>query len=188
MIYVALLRGINIGGRNQINMKELKESLESIGMVNVITYIHSGNIIFEDSVHTETEIVLLLEEVILESFSFEIKVLIRSLNQFQHVMNTLPENWVNDKTMKSDVLFLWHDIEDETVLKQFIIRPEVDTVLYVSGAILWSVSRENASKSGLNRFVSKNIYKKMTLRNVNTVRKIFSIMKELEQNDEKTIE
>lgn len=46
MIYVALLRGINIGGQNKINMKELKTSFERIGMLNVVTYINSGNIIF----------------------------------------------------------------------------------------------------------------------------------------------
>lgn len=182
MIYVALLRGINIGGRNKINMTELKVSFERIGMLNVITYINSGNIIFEDSVHSETEIVKLLEAVIMEDFSIEIKVLIRSLNQFQQVMNRLPEDWVNDKTMKSDVLFLWDDIDDEMNLDQFIIRPEIDTVIYVSGTILWSVSRENASKSGLNRIVSKKIYKQITIRNVNTVRKIFSMMNEFELN------
>lgn len=182
MIYVALLRGINIGGRNKINMKELKVSFERFGMLNVITYINSGNIIFEDSVHSETEIVQLLEAVIMEDFSIEIKVLIRSLNQFQQVMNRLPEDWVNDKTMKSDVLFLWDEIDDEMNLDQFIIRPEIDTVFYVPGAILWSVSRENTSKSGLNRIVSKKIYKQITIRNVNTVRKIFSMMKEFEVN------
>lgn len=177
MIYVALLRGINIGGQNKINMKELKTFFERIGMLNVVTYINSGNIIFEEPVHTEAEIVQLLEEVISEDFSLEIKVLIQSLNQFEQVMNVLPEDWVNDKTMKSDILFLWDEIDDETILDQFIIKPEVDTALYVSGTILWSVSRENSSRSGLNRLVSKKIYKKVTIRNVNTVRKIFNIMK-----------
>lgn len=180
MIYVALLRGINIGGRNKINMKELKRSFERIGMLNVMTYINSGNIIFEDPVHSEAEVVQLLEDVISADFSLEIKVLIRSLKQFEQVMNALPEDWVNDKTMKSDVLFLWDEIDDETILDQFILKPEIDTALYVPGAILWSVSRENSSRSGLNRLVSKKIYKKVTIRNVNTTRKIFNIMKGVE--------
>lgn len=95
-------------------------------------------------------------------------------------MNALPEDWVNDKTMKSDVLFLWDEIDDETILDQFILKPEIDTALYVPGAILWLVSRENSSRSGLNRLVSKKIYKKVTIRNVNTTRKIFNIMKGVE--------
>lgn len=73
MIYVALLRGINIGGRNKINMKELKRSFERIGMLNVVTYINSGNIIFEDPVHSEAEIVQLLEDVIFSRFFFRNK-------------------------------------------------------------------------------------------------------------------
>ena len=127
--------------------------------------------------HTEAEIVQLLEEVISEDFSLEIKVLIQSLNLFEQVMNVLPEDWVNDKTMKSDILFLWDEIDDETILDQFIIKPEVDTALYIPGAILWSVSRENSSRSGLNRLVSKKIYKQITIRNINTIRKIDNIIK-----------
>lgn len=92
-------------------------------------------------------------------------------------MNVLPEDWVNDKTMKSDILFLWDEIDDETILDQFIIKPEVDTALYIPGAILWSVSRENSSRSGLNRLVSKKIYKQITIRNINTIRKIDNIIK-----------
>lgn len=48
MIYVALLRGINVGGNNKINMKQLKETFEQAGMLDVVTYINSGNIIFAD--------------------------------------------------------------------------------------------------------------------------------------------
>lgn len=127
--------------------------------------------------HTEAEIVQLLEDVISADFSLEIKVLIQSLNLFEQVMNVLPEDWVNDKTMKSDILFLWDEIDDETILDQFIIKPEVDTALYIPGAILWSVSRENSSRSGLNRLVSKKIYKQITIRNINTIRKIDNIIK-----------
>lgn len=180
MIYVALLRGINIGGRNKINMKELKTSFERIGMLNVVTYINSGNIIFEDPVHSEAEIVQLLETEIFKSFSFEIKVLIRNLNNFKKIINRLPEHWTNDKMMKSDVLFLWDEIDEEAILDQLTIKPGIDTVFYVPGVILWSVPREHAAKSGLNRLASKKIYKKMTIRNINTVRRIFNIMKGVE--------
>ena len=56
MIYVALLRGINVGGKNKIDMKLLKETFVRIGMESVITYINSGNVIFTDMKHTRSEI------------------------------------------------------------------------------------------------------------------------------------
>lgn len=46
MIYIALLRGINVGGKNKIDMKLLTQSFEQVGMNNVVTYINTGNIIF----------------------------------------------------------------------------------------------------------------------------------------------
>lgn len=179
MIYIALLRGINVGGKNKINMKELKDSFDKVGMQSVTTYINSGNIIFENSKYTSIEIVEKLENTILDDFSLEIKVLIRNYNEIVEIIERLPDYWQNNKEMKSDVLFLWDEINDESILKEFVIRPNIDTVIYTPGAILWSVARENVTKSGLVQIVSKKIYKKITIRNVNSVRKIYNLMNKL---------
>lgn len=68
MIYVALLRGINVGGKNKIDMKLLKETFILAGMESVITYINSGNVIFTDMKHTKSEIAEFLEEAIFKDF------------------------------------------------------------------------------------------------------------------------
>lgn len=182
MIYVALLRGINVGGKNKISMKELKKSFERVGMEAVTTYINSGNIIFETSNQNETEIIATLEEVIFEDFSLNIKVLLRTIKDLTAIIEALPSHWKNDKDMKSDVLFLWDEINDEKVLNELVPKPDIDTVLYVPGAILWSVDRTNVTKSGLMRLASKDLYKKMTIRNVNSTRKIYLIMEEIMNN------
>ncbi|MDU7147396.1 MAG: DUF1697 domain-containing protein [Clostridium sp.] len=180
MVYVALLRGINVGGKNKIDMKLLKETFVRTGMQSVTTYINSGNVIFTDMKHTKTEITDLLEAAIFRDFQLNIKVLIRSLNDFEHIMKVLPEAWKNDKDMRSDVLFLWEEFDRETVINELNIKPEVDTVMYVPGAILWTLDKVNITKSGLNKFIGTDVYKKMTVRNVNTTRKIYEIMKGLE--------
>ncbi|EOR25042.1 MULTISPECIES: DUF1697 domain-containing protein [Clostridium] len=180
MIYVALLRGINVGGKNKIDMKLLKETFILAGMESVITYINSGNVIFTDMKHTKSEIAEFLEEAIFRDFQLNIKVLIRSQNDFEHMMKILPESWKNDKTMRSDVLFLWEEFDRETVINEFKINKEVDTVIYVAGAILWTLDKANITKSGLNKLVGTDLYKKMTVRNVNTTRKIYEIMKGIE--------
>ena len=182
MIYVALLRGINVGGKNKVSMKELKKSFERVGMEAVTTYINSGNIIFETSNQNETEIIATLEEVIFEDFSLNIKVLLRTIKDLTAIIEALPSHWKNDKDMKSDVLFLGDEINDEKVLNELVPKPDIDTVLYVPGAILWSVDRTNVTKSGLMRLASKDLYKKMTIRNVNSTRKIYLIMEEIMNN------
>lgn len=180
MMYVALLRGINIGGRNKIDMKTLKKSFETAGMTDVVTYINSGNIIFINKDLNAVELSETLEAVILEEFGLNIKVLLRSIDDIENIIRFLPDSWSNDKEMKSDVIFLWNDIDDESILENLKIRPDIDNVIYRPGAILWSVDKKNATKSGMSKIVGTNLYKKMTIRNVNTVRKIHSLMQDAE--------
>lgn len=177
MVYVALLRGINVGGKNKIDMKMLKDTFIRIGMESVITYINSGNVVFANSKYTKAEITILLQKAILEDFQLDIKVLVRSIKDFEDMMKILPESWKNDEIMRSDILFLWNEIDRETLLGELKIKPQIDTVMYVSGAILWAVDKENTAKSGMQKLVGTSLYKKMTVRNVNTTRKIYEIMK-----------
>lgn len=182
MIYVALLRGINVGGNNKIDMKMLTATLARVGMKSVVTYINSGNVIFVDELHTKTDITELLEKAIFEDFKLDIKVLIRSLDDFESMMKILPESWKNDKEMKSDILFLWEEVDQETVDAKLVINPQIDTVLYTPGEILWSVHKDNMTQSGLVKIVGTALYKKVTVRNVNTARKVYEIMLDIKRN------
>ncbi|GAB1156366.1 DUF1697 domain-containing protein [Paenibacillus illinoisensis] len=179
MIYVALLRGINVGGNNKINMKQLKETFEQAGMQDVVTYINTGNIIFADHqerIQANAEISKILEQAITAEFGLEIRVVVRNMNEMQTVLQALPEEWTNDEQAKSDVMFLWDEVNDISVLDKLPLKPEVGTLIYVTGAILYSVSREDAARSGMNKLVGSSVYKYMTVRNVNTTRQIYKLM------------
>jgi uncharacterized protein (DUF1697 family) len=176
MVYTALLRGINVGGNNKVDMKILKKAFEQAGMKNVVTYINSGNIIFTTAAHSKKDIALILEAAILDTFGLQIKVLVLSLEDMNKVMTTLPETWTNDDKMRSDVLFLWEDIDDESVLDKLIFKPEIETVKYAPGAILWAIDKINVTKGSMTKLVGTKLYRQMTIRNVNTTRKIFELM------------
>ncbi len=177
MVYVALLRGINVGGNNKIDMKLLKRTFEQAGMEAVVTYINSGNVIFRDTRHTKTELATLIEKAVYEDFQLNIKVLIRDTRDFDRMMEILPESWRNDETMKCDVLFLEDEIDRETLLAGLVIKPGIDTAMYTPGAVLWSVAKENVTRSGLMKLAGSTLYKSMTVRNVNTARKLYEIMR-----------
>ena len=179
MVYVALLRGINVGGNNKIDMNILKETFIRAGMHSVRTYINSGNVIFTNRESTREDIIKSLEKAIFEDFGLDIKVLIRTLDDFEKMMKKVPDFWINDKNMKCDVLFLWDEIDKEEILNELTIKPKIDTVIYVSGAILWKTDKINVTKSGLMKLAGSSLYKKMTVRNINTTRKIYEMMKEL---------
>lgn len=176
MIYIALLRGINVGGKNKIDMKLLKQTFEQAGMYNVVTYINTGNIIFTYNGLSKTELSRILENAINNDFGLQIKVVVRSIEDLRRINEAIPETWKNDKEMSSDVMFLWDDIDDEAVLDNLVIKPTIDSVKYVPGAILWSVDKKNITRSGKSKIIGTKIYKQMTVRNVNTTRKIFELM------------
>lgn len=179
MIYIALLRGINVGGNNKIDMKTLKQVFEQAGLESVKTYINSGNILFKSDNSSKEELAVITEEAIFKHFGLSIKVLIYSAEEFNLIAKALPKNWMNDKVMKSDVLFLWEEVNEEKVLDRLFLKPEIDQVKYVPGAVLWSVDRGNVTKSGMVKIVGTDIYRKVTIRNVNTVRKLVSLIESL---------
>ena len=176
MIYIALLRGINVGGNNKISMQELKVVFERVGMQNVSTYINSGNVIFESDINSKDKATNILEKAIETSLGLSIKVIIRDKNNILSLAKSLPDNWVNDTNTKCDVMFLWDSIDNPDVLKQITIKPDIDNVVYVPGALLWLVDRKNLTKSGMQNLIGTNIYKQMTIRNCNTVRKLATLV------------
>lgn len=88
-IYTALLRGINVGGKNKIKMAELRLLLEGAGLVRVETYIQSGNVIFE-SEEGEEELKKKLEDKIRERFGFSVSVILRTSGQLEQLIKSCP--------------------------------------------------------------------------------------------------
>lgn len=180
MVYVALLRGINVGGNNKIDMKQLKETFSAAGMKSVKSSINSGNVIFKDEDHTKAKLQELLEKAIAKEFKLEIKVLIRSLDEYDAMMKLVPDDWNDGPERKCDVLFLWEEIDDKKLLDEVDVKDGIDTVIYAPGALLWAAERSSLTRSGLMKIAKMPIYKKMTVRNVNSARKIHHIMKDVQ--------
>jgi uncharacterized protein (DUF1697 family) len=176
MKYLALLRGINVGGKNKVDMRTLQATFEKAGMSEITTYINSGNVIFNDGRRKPPRIVAVLEEAIAADFGLPIKVLIRDLPAIKKVIKALPDTWTTDAAMRCDVMFLWEGFDRKDILKELKIKPEIEDVTYVPGAIIWRVDRSNITKSGMTKLVGTDLYKGMTIRNSNTVRKLAGMM------------
>lgn len=176
MIYVALLRGINVGGNRKVDMKTLKKCYEDVGMNTVRTYINSGNVIFQSDDRDIADLSQTLEQAIQTQFGFEVKVLLRTIDDIRAIIKKLPSSWQDNKTMKCDVMFLWEHVASPKVMEMIQAKPEFEKVVYVPGAILWCVPREYVTKSGMLKIIGTDLYKQMTIRNCNTVRKLFDLM------------
>ncbi|MES2437127.1 MAG: DUF1697 domain-containing protein [Patescibacteria group bacterium] len=177
MKYVALLRGINVGGNNKVEMSRLKKLFESMGYTNVLTYINSGNIIFETKGTTEA-LAKTIDAAIEKEFKIPVTVVVRTQKEIEKLDDAVPATWVNDESMKTDIMFLWKEFDSKDVVKQLTIKPDIDDVKYLPGAIVWRVDKNKVTKSGLMKIVGTELYKKMTIRNVNTLHKLKMLMED----------
>jgi uncharacterized protein (DUF1697 family) len=175
MIYVALLRGINVGGKARVEMSRLKAVFENLGYTNVRTYINSGNVIFETS-EAEQTLANTFEQAIEQTFGFRVPVVIRTAENICELAQQLPASWKNDQDTKTDVMFLWPSIDTADILDRVIIKPDIDQVMRLPGALVWHVSRANVNKGGMLKLVGTDTYKQMTVRNCNTLLKLAELV------------
>lgn len=178
MRYVALLRGINVGGNSIVDMKGLKQVFEDAGMADVRTYINSGNVMFTSGSKDRAALVRQLEKAVDERYPVDAKIVLRTAQEMADLVDGVPATWMNDATMKCDVVFLSPEVDKPDVIERLDPRPEVEDVLYLPGAVVWRVDRANATRSRLLRIVGTPFYKQVTVRNVNTVRKLAELTRE----------
>ncbi|HAX03823.1 MAG: hypothetical protein A2Y45_08110 [Tenericutes bacterium GWC2_34_14] len=178
MNYVCLLRGINVGGNSKVSMKELKSILEAHGYKKVLTYINSGNLIFESLLST-LEIQVEIKQLILTHFSVNTQVLIIEQKKFKVIASQIPNYFQNDDKYKADIIFYYQNLNHE-LIDQLSFRVGIDDVIYLDDALIHGVKREHQTKSGLMKIVGTQVYQSITIRNVNTVRKIAELLRDYE--------
>lgn len=175
--YVAFLRGINVGGNNIIKMKDLKEEFEKMGFSEVKTYIQSGNVIFRSEIKDKEKIEKIIEKALETKLKYKAKVLIRTKKEMQDTISNFPKIFENPE-WKHNVIFLRDSINKKEILKEFEIKKEIEEIHYSEGTLFWSAELKSITRSKMLKLSSKKEYQEMTVRNVNTTRKILELMKE----------
>jgi uncharacterized protein (DUF1697 family) len=157
-------------------MKDLKLLFEKNGYSEVTTYINSGNIIF-DSGSSEEALQNEVEELLFTGFDQRIRALILNRRKIVSISDTIPPEWNNDDSQKTDVAYLFKEANSEKTMELLPVNRDLIRLIYVDGAIIWNVDRKDYNKSKLNKIISHKIYKDMTVRNVNTARYLASVMR-----------
>ena len=159
---------------------EFRAVLEQLGYRDVMIYINSGNAVFtSDHEPTSHEVQAALEI----HFGFGIPTLVLPGEKIQAIAAAIPADWTNDPPVpdksgqKSDVLYLFDEVNSPDILERIGYRPAVETMIYVDGAILANVTRANQSRSSLQRIVGKPLYRHMTVRNTITAKKLAELCK-----------
>ena len=175
MRHVALLRGINVGGRTLVRMADLKACFEDLGFEEVSTFIASGNVLFtsgEDAAALATRI----EDAIEQRFELPVKVVVLDRAAYARIVRAIPKAWIGDAGLRANVAFLRPGLSGKDVVRDLEPDPEVEQVKAVDGAILWATRRDSVNRSAMRRLIGGAAYKELTVRNLNTTRKLLDLL------------
>jgi len=176
MKYVALLRGINVGGNRLIKMADLKACFEEQGLRDVATYIQSGQVVFTATARP-AEIVRRLEAAIHATFDCRTSVVLRSRKEMEQVVAGAPKGFgTQPEKYRYDVIFLNAPLTAEAALEKVATKAGVDQARAGDGVLYFSRLISKASQSKLARVVSLPIYKSMTIRNWRTTTTLLQMM------------
>ena len=176
--YIALLRGINVGGKNKISMPELKVAFENLGFKNVLTYINSGNVIFDSELNA-IDAKTACENTIKTKFELDIPVGIITASELQETLSNVPKWWGENTEAKHNAIFVIAPMTAVQVCKHIgEFKPEYESIACCGEVIFWSAPLETFSRTRLTKVVSeKMLYNAITVRNANTTKKLLELAK-----------
>jgi uncharacterized protein (DUF1697 family) len=177
MKYVALLRGINVGGKNIIKMVDLKLAFDNNGLVNVSTFIQSGNVIFESDNKNIIDIETKIEKFLSQRFGYLATVVVLNINKLIEVVDKMPIEWQDTNNWRGYVAFVKRPLTPAEVAREIKINPAVDQLKIGENVIYMSTLKSGLTKSGFGKMIGTNIFKQITIRNFNSTKKILGLMK-----------
>lgn len=176
--YVALLRGINVGGRNLIAMPALREAFEAAGFTAVTTYIQSGNVLFESDAPRDA-LEADIEAVLERRFELPLRVMVRSHSQLRNVVAKAPDGFGSEPDrFHSDVIFLKAPLTSGQVVRIVERREGVDQAWAGTGVVYFARLSERRAQSRMSRMVSTPEYQQMTIRSWSTTTKLLALLDE----------
>lgn len=176
--YIALLRGINISGKNKMAMPEVTSGFSALGYAEVVTYLNSGNVVFscmsEDTTLLSRQITAMIEK----NFGLEIPVLVMPQDEVKDLLACAPAWWGNDnKDIYDNLIFLLPPLSiQEFSLAMGEPRAEYERAYAEGNVIFWSFSRKEYQKTAWwSKTALSEIRDRITIRTANTVRKIVNL-------------
>ncbi|WP_125604514.1 DUF1697 domain-containing protein [Lapidilactobacillus bayanensis] len=177
--YLALLRGINVGGKTKVMMSELKQVFSELGFKNVQTYINSGNVLFTTD---QTDILNLqaqCQAAIAAHFGIEVPVAVLSVTDLATAVSNVSNWWGHDPEVKHNAIVVIPPTQVETVLGEVVAaKPEYEQVETWGQVIFWSAPIKTFSRTRWAKVATKASYRKITIRNANTIYKLLKLATE----------
>ena len=177
--YVALLRGINVGGRNKIAMADLRTEFETHGFDSVRTYIQSGNVLFDAAAAQKDSLEDDIESMLERRFGVPLVVVVRSHRQLRNVNDKAPAGFGRKPdTYHSDVIFLKGPLTSKQAMGIVELRDGVDQAWPGPGVLYFARLSQRRTQSRMGRIVGTPEYQRMTIRSWATTTKLLALLHE----------
>jgi uncharacterized protein (DUF1697 family) len=175
--YLALLRGINVGGHNIIKMADLKACFEDMGCMEVATLIQSGNVVFRSEEAGAARLMSQIEQALSARFAYASRVVVLTHAQLARIVERAPDGFgERPDSHKYDVIFLRKPLTAAEAMKSVSLKVGVDTAQAGNGVLYFSRLAGKLTQSHLSKIVTLPAYQSMTIRNWNTTTKLFALM------------
>ena len=179
MEYVALLRVINVGGKNKVVMSELREQIAAEGFGHVRTYINSGNLLFEAGPDTPHEdVAQAVEYLLARQYDFPIRLALLTAQEYLAQLEELPD-WWHGEVARRDALFYTQGL-DRSHLRERIEAMELgdEAVYFGEHAVFWGkFDEKNFLRTAYHkRLLREDFYRQVTIRSGSTVEKIAAML------------
>jgi uncharacterized protein (DUF1697 family) len=173
--YVALLRGINVGGKNLVAMKDIIACVEGAGYSDVTTHAQSGNLLLTAKPGARA-LEKALEQLFTKHLGITLVVVVRSRDELAATIDAAPANH-GSADLRSDVFFLKHPLTAKAALAEVPeLREGVDSIAAGPGALYFSRVKARATKTRIQTFMAKPIFKQITVRTWGTVTKLLELL------------
>ena len=177
--YLALLRGINVGGNNIIAKDDLRRCFEDMGFTKVRTYIQSGNIVFRAEAAEQEQLTARVEAGLSERFSYAAHAVVLSHADYRALLDAAPPAWGEDPAYRHNALFTLAGTTPAQVLASIpAVKEELETVAAGPGVVFWSADKKRVTRSAFVKLPAHPIYQQVTIRNHNTVRRLAALLEE----------
>ncbi|MBA3349756.1 MAG: DUF1697 domain-containing protein [Actinobacteria bacterium] len=184
--YVALLRGINVGGKNKVPMPELRSLFVRLGHEDVATYVQSGNVIFNSRSSSPKKVMADVERGIAETFDLRVSVLLRSEREMEQIAARNPFITQGAELARLHAMFLGNAPAQEVIKTLDPDRSPPDK-FEVIGREVYLLYPNGSGRSKLTiDYFEKKLGASATARNWNTVTKVLQLMggkRRLEQGE-----
>jgi len=176
--YIALLRGINVGGNNKLPMKELRVVLETLGLQSVKTYIQSGNVIFQSKRNDRALLAQEIGAAIGQSHGFTPAILLLTVAEFQAAMQANPFPEAENEPKSLHLFFMDPAPQDSDVSALAALQAESERFV-LTEKVFYLHAPEGIGRSKLAERFGRGWQVTITARNWRTVTKLMELTKEV---------